>query len=122
MKDYNLIKYYRSYDDNLPRMKSEYYGKNENDKFFQQIDKINQENSSFAKEEIKKELHEEITKAIPSGKINIDYLNYYGGNITPVVKNECKLLTEQNFNVTQCSVSYLHDEFIATIKALKNDF
>jgi hypothetical protein len=30
MKDYNLIKYYRSYDDNLPRMKSEYYGKNEN--------------------------------------------------------------------------------------------
>jgi hypothetical protein len=91
-------------------------------KIFQQIDKINQENSSFAKEEIKKELHEEITKAIPSGKINIDYLNYYGGNITPVVKNECKLLTEQNFNVTQCSVSYLHDEFIATIKALKNDF
>ena len=32
------------------------YGKNENDKFFEQIDEINQENSSFAKEKIKKRI------------------------------------------------------------------
>jgi hypothetical protein len=61
-----------------------------------------------------------ITKAIPTGKININYFDYYSGNITPVVKNECKLLSEQGFNVTQCSVSYLHSDFIATIKAFKN--
>jgi len=119
MEDSNFNKYYRSYDDNLPRMKVGYYGENENDKFFEQIDKINQENSSFAKKGIKKELNEEITKAIPSGNIDISYLNYYGGDITPVVKNECKLLADQGFNVTKCSVSYLHSEFIATIKALK---
>ena len=110
-------KYYISYE----RMNSGYYGeKTGNEDLMIRLDKINQENSSFAKERIRKELHKDITKAIPTGKININYFDYYSGNITPVVKNECKLLSEQGFNVTQCSVSYLHSDFIATIKAFKN--